>query len=108
MEYLEMRGAVKLKADANRAEVVSILGDLSTIEFNDYGHVCIQLDVDNLNVDIEGPIREFHNIKILLAKLQCQLSETSVIGVTRERWEVYVVLREWEPSTKLQLLPVVA
>ena len=106
MEYLEMRGVVKLKNDANQAEINSILNELQEIEFIDLGVVLIQAKNNTLDIDIEGTISEFHSTKVLLERLQCQLSETSMISITRERWEVFVVLRYWSPLKVMRLLPI--
>ncbi len=103
MEYLEMRGAVKLKANADKTVVQSVLGKLMEIEFVDAGYVDIGIDKDVLNISAEGTISESYSIRALLTKLQDQLTETSMIGVSRIRWETLVVLKHWPSSPAMRL-----
>ena len=49
MEYLEMRGAVKLKADADNAVVRSVLSKLRETEFVDAGYIDIGIEENTLS-----------------------------------------------------------
>ena len=103
MEYLEMRGAVKLKADADRIVVRTVLSKLREIEFVDAGYVDIGIEENLLSISAEGTIQESYGIRALLTKLQGQLTETSMIGVSSIRWETLIVLKHWQPTTVMQL-----
>ena len=106
MEYLEMRGAVKLKADADKALVQSILGNLRETVFVDAGYIDIGLEDDILSISAEGTLSESYSTRVLLTQLQSQLTETSMIGVSSARWETLVVLKHWLPTQVLQLEPL--
>ena len=103
MEYLEMRGAVKLKADANKCIVQQVLAKLRETEFVDFGYVDISIENDLLSISAEGTISDSFALRAQLAQLQGQLSETSMIGVSSVRWEILVVLKHWEPVTANRL-----
>ena len=103
MEYLEMRGAVKLKTDADQTVVRTVLGKLREIAFADAGYVDIGIEDNLLSISAEGTISESYSIRALLTKLQGQLTETSMIGVTSIRWETLIVLKHWQPTTAMRL-----
>ena len=105
MEYLEMRGEVKLKADADMSVVNQVLSKLRETDFADTGYVDIRRDDPMLSIYAEGTISDSYNLRALLNKLQHQLSESSMIGVTRMRWETLVVLKHIEPVSVLRLKP---
>ena len=106
MEYLEMRGAVKLKEDANKVVLQSVLSQLAKTEFSDTGYMDISLEGRILRLHAEGTISESYSIRALLLKLQAQLTDTSMIGVSSVRWETLVVLKHWEPLTAIRLQPI--
>lgn len=106
MEYLEMRGEVKLKADADLLVVNQVLSKLRDIEFTDSGYVHIRRKDPMLSIDAEGTISESYSLRAQLKKLQHQLSESSVIGVSSVRWETLVVLKHGEPVSVLRLEPL--
>ena len=106
MEYLEMRGAVKLKADADKVVLGSVLNMLKETEFVDTGYMDISLEGQTLRIYAEGTISESYSIRALLLKLQAQLTDTSMIGVTSVRWETLVVLMHWEPLSAIRLQPL--
>ena len=103
MEYLEMRGEVKLKDDADLPVVSEVLSRLVETEFVDTGFIDIRRKDPVLYA--EGTISESYSLRAQLRKLQNQLSETSMIGVTSERWETLVVLKHSEPVSALSLEP---
>lgn len=103
MEYLEMRGAVKLKANADSAVVTSVLSQLRETEFVDAGYIDIGIEDEVLSIFAEGTISESHSTRTLLTQLQGQLTEASMIGVTRVRWETLVVLQHWQPTKAIRL-----
>ncbi|WP_339671437.1 hypothetical protein [Dasania marina] len=103
MEYLEVRGAVKLKTDIDKAVVFSVLGKLRDIEFVDTGYVDIDIKGRVLSICAEGTISESYSIRMLLSRLQSQLIETSMIGVSSVRWEILVVLKHWRPIPAMRL-----
>lgn len=105
MEYLEMRGEVKLKDDADQTVVSQVLSKLRETDFTDTGYVDIRRNDPMLSIHAEGTISESYSLRALLRKLQNQLSETSMIGVTSERWETLVVLKHSEPVSALSLEP---
>jgi len=105
MEYLEMRGEVKLKADADLSVVNQVLSKLRETDFTDTGYVDIRRDDPMLSIYAEGTISESYSLRTLLKKLQNQLSESSMIGVTSVRWETLVVLKHVEPVSALRLEP---
>ncbi|MFT4993665.1 MAG: hypothetical protein ACI965_000686 [Paraglaciecola sp.] len=55
MEYLEMRGAVKLKADADKIVLGSFLDTLKETEFVDTGYMDISLEGKTLSIHAQGP-----------------------------------------------------
>ena len=85
MEYLEMRGAAKLKADADKAIVHSVLTTLRKTEFVDDGYMDIHFEGKIFKVSAQGMVSESYSIRALLAQLQEQLTETSMIGVSSVR-----------------------
>jgi len=103
MEYLEMRGAVKLKADADKSVVYSVLDKLRETEFVDAGYIDIGIEENILSISAEGTISESYSTRALLTRLQGQLTETSMIGVSSVRWETLVVLKHWQPTLAMQL-----
>lgn len=103
MEYLEMRGAVKLKADADKTIVRYVLGKLRETEFVDAGYIDISIEKNLLSISAEGTISESYSTRALLTQLQNQLTETSMIGVSSVRWETLVVLKHWLPTPALRL-----
>ena len=105
MEYLEMRGSVKLKADADQTVIRTVLGKLRETGFVDGGYVDIRVKQQRLSIRAEGTISESYTIRTLLLSLQDQLTETSMIGVSSVRWETLVVLKHWPSSSALQLQP---
>ena len=105
MEYLEMRGEVKLKDDADLPIVSEVLSKLVETEFVDAGYMDIRRKDPVLSIYAEGTISESYSLRAHLKKLQSQLSETSTIGVTRVRWETLVVLKHSEPVSALSLEP---
>lgn len=105
MEYLEMRGEVKLKADADLPVVSQVLSKLVETEFVDAGYIDIRRKDPMLSIYAEGTISESYILRTLLRKLQNQLSESSMIGVTSVRWETLVVLKHSEPVSGLRLEP---
>ncbi len=105
MEYLEMRGEVRLKADADQSVVNQVLSKLQETQFEDTGYVDIQRDDSTLSIYAEGTISESYSLRALLTQLQNQLSVSSVISVTSVRWETLVVLKHTEPLSVLQLEP---
>lgn len=106
MEYLEMRGEVKLKADADLPIVNQVLSKLRETEFVDTGYVDIRRNDPVLSIYAEGAITESYSLRALLKKLQNQLSESSMIGVTCVRWEILVTLKHFEPVSALRLEPL--
>jgi hypothetical protein len=102
MEYLEMRGAVKLKANADKSIVYSVLDKLRETEFVDGGYIDIGIKERIVNISAEGTISESYSIRVLLAQLQDQLTETSMIGVSSIRWETLVVLKHWKPTLAMR------
>jgi len=106
MEFLEMRGAVKLKADVDKIVLGSVLNTLKETEFVDTGYMDISLEGQTLRIHAEGTISESYSIRALLLKLQAQLTDTSMIGVTSVRWETLVVLKHWEPLSAIRLQPL--
>lgn len=106
MEYLEMRGEVKLKADADLLVVNQVLSKLREIDFTDAGYVDIRRDDPMLSIHAEGTISESYSLRAQLKKLQDQLAESSMIGVSSVRWETLVVLKHVEPVSTLRLEPV--
>ena len=105
MEYLEMRGEVKLKDDADLPVVNQVLSKLAEIEFVDAGYIDIRRKDPVLGIYAEGAISESYSLRAQLKKLQSQLSETSMIGVTSVRWETLVVLKHSEPVSAFSLEP---
>lgn len=105
MEYLEMHGAVKLKADGDMETVKFVIRELGKIEFSDSGSIDILLKGRRIGISAEGTVSESYSIRALLEKLQGQLSDRSVIGITRDRWEIFVILKHWEPQSVLRLQP---
>ena len=105
MEYLEMRGEVKLKDDADLPIVSEVLSKLVETEFVDTGFIHIRRKDPVLSIYAEGTISESYSLRVQLRRLQNQLSETSMIGVTSERWETLVVLKHSEPVSALSLEP---
>ena len=105
MEYLEMRGEVKLKDDADLLVVSQVLSKLVETEFVDAGYIDIRRKDPILSIHAEGTISESYSLRAQLKKLQNQLSEGSMIGVTSERWETLVVLKYSEPVSALSLEP---
>lgn len=103
MEYLEMRGTVKLKANADKAVVRSVLSKLRETEFVDTGDIDIGIEDDVLSISAEGTISESYSTRMLLTQLQGLLIETSIIRVSCVRWETLVVLQHWQPTTALRL-----
>ena len=103
MEYLEIRGSVKLKTDADQTVVRTVLGKLRRTEFVDGGYVDIRIKRQRLSVRAEGTISDSYTIRALLLKLQDQLTKTSMIGVSSVRWETLVVLKHWSSSSVLEL-----
>ncbi|MDF1645075.1 MAG: hypothetical protein P1U80_12940 [Pseudomonadales bacterium] len=103
MEYLEMRGAVKLKADADKSVVYSVIDKLRETEFVDAGYIDMGIEDNILSISAEGTISESYSIRALLTKLQGQLTETSMIGVSSVRWETLVVLKHWQPAPTMRL-----
>lgn len=102
MEYLKIRGAVELKEDVDKAVLVSVLGKLSETEFVDAGYVDISLKGRALCIHAEGTIPESYSIRALLPKLQDQLANTSIIGISCVRWETLIVLKCWAPRVTRQ------
>lgn len=102
MEYLEMRGAVKLKDNADKTVVRSVLGQLRKTEFVDAGYIDIGIEEHVLSIRAEGTISESYSTLALLTQLQGQLTETSMIGVSRVRWETLVVLKHWQPTPAMR------
>ena len=105
MEYLEIRGTVKLKVDADQAVVRTVLGTLRETAFVDAGYVDIRIKRQHLSIRAEGTISDSYTIRALLVTLQDQLTATSMIGVSSVRWETLVVLKHWQPSLALPLQP---
>jgi hypothetical protein len=103
MEYLEMRGAVKLKADADKSVVYSVLDKLRETEFFDAGYIDIGIEENILSISAEGTISESYSTRALLTQLQGQLTETSMIGVSSVRWETLVVLKHWQPTPAMRM-----
>ena len=103
MEYLEMRGAAKLKADADKAIVHSVLSKLRKTEFVDDGYIDIHFEGKIFKVSAQGMVSESYSTRALLAQLQGQLTETSMIGVSSVRWETLVVLKHWERTPAMRL-----
>ena len=98
MEYLEMRGAVTLRADADKAVVHYVLSKLRETEFVDGGYIDIHFEGRLLSICAEGTIAESDSLRMLLRKLQDQLTESSIISVSSVRWETFVVLKHREPT----------
>jgi hypothetical protein len=107
MEYLEMRGAVTLKPDRDLSIVNAVLQQLQTLEFADTGYVDIDVEDHILQIDAEGTVVESYTLKSLLAQLQRQLSSNSTIGITNNRWETKVILRQFEPRADIEPLAIV-
>ncbi len=107
MEYLEIRGAVKLMADADRSLLFYVLQQLLKTEFTDGGYIAMHLDNRILSISGEGTISDRYGIEALLDELRSQLIEQSIICITTVRWEVYVDLKYEEPATlnRLDRLP---
>ena len=103
MEYLEMRGAVKLKFDADKSVVYSVLDKLRETEFVDAGYIDIGIEKNILSISAQGTISESYSTRALLTRLQGQLTETSMIGVSSVRWETLVVLKHWQPTPAMRL-----
>ena len=98
MEYLEMRGAVTLRADADKAIVHYVLSKLRETGFIDGGYIDIHSEGRLLSICAEGTIAESDSLRMLLGKLQDQLTESSSISVSSVRWETFVVLKHREPT----------
>ena len=105
MEYLEMRGAVTLKADADKAVVSSVLSKMRETEFVDGGSIDIRIEKSRLSVRAEGTISESGGLRHSLTTLQSQLTEASIKFVSSVRWETLVVLKD-RPSTTTTPLDV--
>ena len=105
MEYLEMRGEVKLKDDADLSVVSKVLSKLVETEFVNGGYIDIRRKDPTISIHAEGTISESYSLRAQLRKLQNQLSETSMIGVTSERWETLVILKHSESVSALSLEP---
>jgi hypothetical protein len=103
MEYLEMRGSVKVKVDADKTVVGSVLNKLRETEFVDAGYIDIHFEGRVLTVSAEGTISDSYSTRALLAQLQGQLTESSMIGVSSVRWETRVELKYWKPITAKRL-----
>ena len=103
MEYLEIRGTVKLNVDADQAVVRTVLGTLRETAFVDSGYIAIRIKQQHLSICAEGTISDSYTIRALLVTLQDQLTATSMIGVSSVRWETHVVLKHWQPSLALPL-----
>ncbi|MVF14515.1 hypothetical protein FT643_20465 [Ketobacter sp. MCCC 1A13808] len=74
MEYLEMRGAVKLKANADKAVVRSVLSKLRETEFVDAGYIDIGIEENTLSISAEGTIVNLHlNLTRLLHRILTRL-----------------------------------
>lgn len=102
MEYLEIRGAVTLKPDANMDRVNSIINRLSKIEFSQPGSLLILLKKRRLKISAEGTVSDSHSIRELFTKLQGQLSNSSSLSIERIRWETTVVLIDWRFNLKVR------
>lgn len=105
MEYLEMRGEVKLKENVDKTVLGLVLRKLKSLEFINAGFMDISLNGKTLNIHAEGTILESYSLKALLIKLQTQLTDTSMIGVSSVKWETLVVLKHWGRISALQLEP---
>lgn len=79
MEYLEMRGAAKLKADADKAIVHSVLTKLRKTEFFDGGYIDIHFEGKIFKVSAQGMVSESYSIRALLAQLQVNLHTANVL-----------------------------
>ena len=103
MEYLEICGAVTLKADADMDQVKSIIIRLSEIEFCQPGKIHILLKKRRLKITAEGTVSESHSVREVLTRLQSQLSTSSALSVERVRWETIVVLEDWPSNLTVGL-----
>lgn len=97
MEYLEMRGAVTLRVEADKTIVHYVLSKLRETEFIDGGYIDIHSEGRLLSIYAEGTIVESDSLRVLLRKLQDQLTESSSISVSSVRWETFVILKHREP-----------
>lgn len=106
MEYLEMRGEVRLKSDCDLKVVNRVLRTLRETPFEDTGYVDIQRQDSLLSIYAEGTVSESYSLRALLSELQNQLFASSMIGVSRVRWETLIVLKHIEPASVLRLEPI--
>lgn len=107
MEYIDVSGEVLLKENCDRDVVLTIIGELHGIEFSDQGHIYTCHKDNVLSIECEGTIGNGFQLSQLLARLQRQLTETSVIAVTRGQWDTTVKLSHIKSKPQLQLLPKV-
>ncbi|WP_299772426.1 hypothetical protein [uncultured Pseudoteredinibacter sp.] len=105
MEYLEIRGAVELKPEINKPLVRAILSRLAKTRFSDDGKLRITLRQRKLSIEAEGTLSDSHTLRSLFTALQPQLSEHSMIGISRIRWETLIVLRLSQSLSQLELIP---
>ncbi|MDA1370247.1 MAG: hypothetical protein O2971_05750 [Proteobacteria bacterium] len=92
MEYLEIAGQVKLKADFDQVKVNSVLKALSNIESAIFGFIEVSLKGDVLSIHADGEIAESNSIKALFLDLQDQFAIGSSFKMFSVRWEFYVML----------------
>lgn len=106
MEYLEVKGAVKLKAGFDKAKVNSVLLGLANIKFEQSGFMDISVKEDVLSIHADGVIGENNTVSALFIKLQEELAEGSTILMFSVRWEFYVTLVTVSPllQTKFEEL----
>ena len=103
MEYLEIRGAVKLKTDANIRVVSFVLNKLKRTKFCDSGSINIHSEGRVLNISANGTIIECYSTQALLTTLQSQLTESSMMSVSSTRWETLMVLKYLNPMRTVHL-----
>lgn len=104
MEYIAMSGQVILKQDYDVNVVTGILEGLHNIEFADRGHVYTAKKSNILKVECEGTIDDINSIKTLLVDLKRQLTDTSMIAITRGKWDTLIKLSYFTPSAKMVML----
>lgn len=97
MEYLEIRGAVILKTNADMSVVQPVLSVLRAIDYVDAGYVDIRITDQVLSIRAEGTVSDSDSIRLSLTKLQDQLAASSVVDVSRVRWETTIALKHRGP-----------
>lgn len=96
MEYVVLRGAVRVKADANSQTVLGIVDALQTTLFVDPGECDVRFNDRVLRLHVEGVVSDCDGIATLISLLQSQTSSATTVDVSSVRWETSIRLRSSE------------